>query len=72
MQMTELSAEREAEAAHFAAELAALRDRVAGVLQRMFSSEIDEGAAVEALRELGCEVTFVPDTTARTEQSHTR
>ena len=58
--MTELSAAREAEAARLAAELAALRDRVAAVLQRMFSSEIDEGAAVEALRELGCEVRCVP------------
>lgn len=26
----------------------------------MFSSEIDETAAVEALRELGCEVCYVP------------
>lgn len=59
-QVDALTAERDADASRFAADLASLRDRVADVLQRMFSNEIDEPAAVEALHELGCEVRFVP------------
>ena len=64
-QVQELAAARGEEAERFAAEVAALRDRVAGVLQRLFSNEIDEPAAVEALRELGCEVHFVPGSARR-------
>ena len=51
---------RDSEAERFASDLASLRDRVAEVLQRLFSNELDEPAAVEALRDLGCEVRFVP------------
>lgn len=58
--MEQLSVAREDEASRFAADMAALRDKVADVLQRMFSNAIDEPAALEALRELGCEVRYVP------------
>jgi hypothetical protein len=60
MQLEELSAARDADAERFASDVAALRDRVADVLKRMFSNEIGDEEAVEALRELGCEVRFVP------------
>jgi hypothetical protein len=59
MQVEELNAARDADSSRFAADLAALRDRVGEVLQRLFSNEINEEAAVESLRELGCEVRFV-------------
>jgi hypothetical protein len=58
-QVDELTAERDADAARFEADLAALRGQVAALLQRMFDGEVAEAAAVEALRELGCEVQFV-------------
>ena len=64
-QVEELTSTRDADAAQFESDLAALRDRVAAVLQRMFGSEIDEGAALEELRELGCEVRFVPEARRR-------
>jgi len=57
--MEQLNADREAESARLAAELAALRDSVAGVLQRFFSNECSPEEAAEALRELGCEVRCV-------------
>jgi hypothetical protein len=59
-QLEELSAARDAESERFASDMSALRDRVADVLKRMFSNEIGDEEAVEALRGLGCEVRFVP------------
>jgi hypothetical protein len=64
-QMEQLSAAHNADVSRFEADLAALRDRVASILQRMFSNEIDEEAAVEALHELGCEVRFVANANRR-------
>lgn len=69
-QVEELGRDRDADAARFASDLAALRDRVAEVLQRLFRNVIDEPAAVEALRELGCEVRFVPNMGARDAARH--
>jgi hypothetical protein len=64
-QVDELSAGRDADGSRLAADLAALRDSVAAVLQRFFSSEVSPEEAVQALRDLGCEVKYSPGKAAR-------